>query len=340
MGLAIAGAVVGAGAAAGTTYLAGQAKKAALHEQKEALRNLQFVDVDAYRKTAFRDDRQEFINRFKIFRRADPKLSAVRNQAVSNLLTSLEGEDANVQKISDLLTGRATEDDTRFKSIEQKLLDRAEQKLDLGATLPPEFQAELIRSGLETAGTTGIGANREGPLAQLLGRRIGSAQLELERAREAEALALASGAQSLGQNRLNILRGIAPELQNLNISRANLAGNIFSAANAGLPTSAGLGGRDILSLIEANRDMRNKQMLALADLEAQGHIASGEAASGYLGAGTSALTGLLGGMGGGGGLGGLNFNSLFGQTSYLPTGQAAGQSAASLLNLGGGARLA
>lgn len=313
MGAVIAGAVVAAGAAAGTSYLQGRAKKAALAEQSAAIRNLELIDVKSYRKRAFNSDRAEYLNRFKLFREGDPGLSAVRDQAVSNLMSSLENTDVDVQKITNLLVGRATEDDSRLKEIEGKLLERAGKKLDAGATLPPEFQAELIRSGLETAGATGVGANRQGPLAQLLGNKIGAEQLELERAREAEALALAGGAQALQTNRLNILRGIAPELQNLNIARGNQAAQAASLASAALPTSAGLGGAEILSLLESNRRQKNEQMLALANLRAQKHLVSGETAAGYLGAGTSALTGILGGMGGGsGGGGGFNIGSLFG----------------------------
>lgn len=316
MGIAIAGiasAAIGAGGKVGSAYLEGMAKKRALGAMMKAWQKLRGIDVDAYKKTAFDQARQNYLDRFKLFREGDPELAQVRDVAIQRALDTLNdtsGNQAKAQDVADRLAAGALdlEGDAASKKLESSLLQRAQENLDRGAELPPEFQAELVRSGLENAGAAGIGADRKGPLAQLLGKKIGAEQIALERQRAADALQLGQGAQALRTNRLNILAGIAPALQNIDTSRFNLAAGAENLANSEMPQDVGLTGRDVLNLNESNRALDNQRTLALGQLKAGKHIVSGETASKYVQAGTgflqSALGSIMGGADGAGGEGG------------------------------------
>jgi hypothetical protein len=313
VGIAIAGiasAAIGAGGKVGSAYLEGMAKKRAIGAQMKAWQNLRGIDVGSYKKIAYNNARRNYLDRFKLFREGDPELAQVRDVAIQHALDTLNdtsGNQEKAQQVADRLAASALdmEGDQASKRLESSLLNRAQENLDQGANLPPEFQAELVRSGLESAGASGIGVNRKGPLAQLLGKKIGAEQIALERQRASDALQLGAGAQALRTNRLNILAGIAPALQNIDASRFNLAAGAESLAEGQMPQDVGLTGRDVLNLHESNRALDNQRTLALGQLKAGKHLVSGETASKYVQAGTGFLQSALGGiMGGGGGEGG------------------------------------
>lgn len=328
MGVAIAAAAVAAGGAAGSAYLGGMGKKRALGAMMKAWQKLRSIDVGKYKKVAVNTARQNYLDRFKLFREGDPELAQVRDVAIQNALDTLKdtsGNQAKAQEVANRLAAGALdiEGDTAAKRLESSLLQRAQESLDRGAELPPEFQGELVRAGLESSGRAGFTADRKGPLAQLLGKKIGSEAIALERQRAADALVLGQGAQALRTNRLNILAGIAPALQNIDTSRFNLAAGAEALATGQMPEDVGLTGRDVISMHEANRALANQRALALGQLKGEKHLVSAETAQAYLGAGTSFLTSLLGGVGGmgggaggasagGGGGGGFNISSLMG----------------------------
>lgn len=263
-------------------YMGSQAQKKAIEEQKRALARLKSIDIEKYKKEANLGDREEYANRLENLRITDPELAKVRDASVANLLETIQpSQPTRADRVADLLVERATEENPLMRRLEQRFLELANTRLDEGAELPPEFQAELVRSGLEQAGTTGAGANRSGPLAQLLGTRIGEAGLQLERQRVSEALGLTQASEALKNNRTNILRGLATDLQNLELSRTNVARTALTDIYAQGP-GGGLDGDDVINALETNRQLKNYQILGKGQLNAMNEMRRGAETGGYI----------------------------------------------------------
>lgn len=334
-------------------YNTRRAEAKAISRQKDALKRLKEIDIDEYKEQANLGDREQYINKLENLRLADPQLAKVRDAAVDQMYQFLNPEaQTNAQKISDEVTKRALEESPRLRSLEESFLKRAESNLAMGAKLPPEFQGELISSGLEQGATTGYGLDRGGALAGVLGNKIGESQILLQRQREADALGLAQGAEALKNNRINILRGLATDVQNIDIAKSNLANaalNFVSAAGPG----GGLSGDQVISALEQNRAQKNKVTLGLGDLRAQDALSQGQminsmiqtakdtnqavidlgvSVGGMALGGVGGIGGMLGGMGGmagsaGGGAAGSG--GLGNILSFIPSGGGAGGGQAS-----------
>jgi hypothetical protein len=174
--------------------------------------------------------------------------------------------------------------------------------LNAGATLPPEFQAELVRSGLESSGASGTtGSGAAGVQARTL---LGSAGLELQAHRRSQATDLLSTADALKQNRASILAntlGVLENTKNQNQARSTAA---YQIGAAGVP-QAGLNGADVVNLNLQNLNLRNQRTLGVGNVDANYALAKGAANQQLIGGLTSAATGMIGGVGGaGGGAGG------------------------------------
>lgn len=257
------------------SYNTRKSEEKAIDRQKAALKKLRSIDIDEYKEQANLGDREEYINRLENLRIADPQLAGVRDAAVEQLMSILSPQEvSNARRIADEVTERALEESPRLRSLEEAFLKRAEEKLELGSRLPSSFQGELVAAGLEQGAATGFGLDRGGALAGLLGNRIGEAGLLLERQRQAEALGLAQGAEALKNNRINILRGLATDVQNIDIAQSNLANAALNFVTAAGP-GGGLSGDDVINALETNRAQRNQVTLGLGDLRAQDVLSKG-----------------------------------------------------------------
>lgn len=286
-----------------------KAKKKALEKQQAAIQKLKSIDIESYKKTAKQGDIAQLVNRYEAFRVADPELAKVRDASVQQMLNVMTGRQPELMAdYMKTLTGQAIEaaKAPELPALQAQLLERAKQKLDLGATLPPEFQAELIRSGLEVGGASGVGASRRGPLGQLLGRAVGREQLALEAQREQQAQQLMQAAQQSQANRMSTLAGLIPVVQG--VPQMQLAGQTFGLAQSLVPSQVGLTGQDIVNALEANRQFENQRIQALAGIQAQQALRKGEAQAGGWEAAGNLVNNLLSGasqgmqmFGGGGG---------------------------------------
>jgi len=315
--MAVITAIAAAGVAAGGAALAAKKKRDAEHKalnaQREGIQKTETADPQKLATSASDQDRKRYLDSLNFFRENDPGLAQARDAGIAALNKSLTTGQENSQAAVDKLFSENLNADPRSVALKSALLDSAQKNLALGATLPPEFQAELVRSGLEDTGQAGVGTARGGPLAQLLGTRLGSAGLALEAQRQQQAEQIMSAADQATAQRASILSGLLGANQNLNISNAQLGGTATQLANSQIP-SIGLGGNDIVNLDLLAQAQRNKKVAALANNTAANRLSAGAATQGYIGAGTQFLTSALGGMGGGagGGAGGLNFGALFG----------------------------
>lgn len=191
------------------------------------------------------------------------------------------------QATDEALAGTPALDD-----LKGQLIDAALQELELGATLPPDVQAELVQAGLENAGqatgsatATGIGGK---PIRQLLGQEA----LKLKADRQGRALALGQAASQLEQNRASILQNLFPNLQNQQLSQANLAGSGVGTSAANMP-NVGLSGNDIANIWLARVGAGNKIAQQQADIGAQAGMANAQIWNNALGGAANTIgTGL------------------------------------------------
>src|SRR5262249_5321270 len=141
----------------------------------------------------------------------------------------------------------------------------AHDELAAGATLPPSFQAELVRSGLEngsTPGATGQGA--QGVATRTL---LGSAGLQLQQQRQQEAEAALGSAGSLQAGRESALGELATLDNNLRAGAATRAAQAAVFGNNSVP-NIGIGGNTVVGMDLSNLNFQNQIKLGLAQLNA------------------------------------------------------------------------
>lgn len=297
---------VAAGAAVAKGIAAKNAAKKAAGAQNSAYDNVEFVDIDKLNSDALSADAKRFDEQFKLQEKTDPTVAGLRKEGASNLLQGLH-DDANpngdANALLKQLTAEGASDSPKREALINQLFDSAQAELNAGATLPPEFQAELVRAGLEksgAAGTTGSGA------ADASARTLlGSAGLNLQAQRRSQAEQLLSTADTLKQNRANILAGVLGTNENVLNSKAGRATNAYGIGAAGVP-QAGLTGADVANLSVGNTNLKNQVTLGKGGVNANLALAKGAANQEIIGGIASGVTAAAGGIGGGfGGAGGI-----------------------------------
>jgi len=295
-------AVVGAAAYAGSAAAENKAKQSALTAQQKAWLNLKPIDIKDTQKVASDADIERFKNSLATQEQYDPTFSAMRKQGSANILKGLR-EDASGHSIAQNSLDQLAESNTKNSAAEQGVIDqliaRAKSDLDAGATLPPEFQAELVRSGLAKAGTSGLPLNGEGAAGVESRTLLGKAGIELQQQRQNEALQAAEGAGGIQSRRAQILEGLSTLDNNLRTASAARSGGAIQLANGSMP-NVGLSGADVANLSLKNNDFENRRTLALGGIKANKYLSQGAANSAYISAGGQAITGVIGAGAGGG----------------------------------------
>lgn len=202
----------------------------------------------------------------------DPALSRLRYQSENQLLDQAgqigqgpEQQLAQQAASEALASGPATTD------LKNRLIDAAMHELDLGASLPPDLQAELVQTGLEKSGMVSGAATPKGIGGTLLRQEIGSGALKLQADRQARAAALAGTASQLEAQRQTILGNLFPNLNSLKLANIGASANTLGVANQLVP-EAGLGGTDIANLWLARVGAANKLDVSAADAAARGAV--------------------------------------------------------------------
>ena len=285
-----------------------EGQRKALNKQMDALQNLERIDVEQYKDLALKGDTQAWRNRLATLRQVDPELARVRDAAIKTnavQMAKIANETGRSDEIAKQVFGLAQQfaaGAPAEMALGEAFLEKAKERLGRGAKLPPTYQAELIKSGLEKTGGAGVGVSRQGPVAGVLGKLLGSAAVQQEITNENQAGQLATVGQAIAGNRMNILAGLMPQFQNFEQAKLNLAGHALSVVNSETPSKVGLAGQDILQMTEARRQEGNAIAQAIAGLKGQQSLRQNNFVGGLIRQGTDLTGAMMGSMGGQGGI--------------------------------------
>jgi len=209
----------------------------------------------------------------------DPDLLAARYKASRMLLGDLDklgAADSDTSRVSKVVVDEAIAGIPGMQEAKQRLVDAALAELEMGATLPPDVQAELVKAGLETSGMTTGTANATGFGGQLIRQILGSAGVALKKQRQDQAAGLLGQAQSLEQSRQQILGTLFPNLSTVQLNTVAGKQSILEQSNKMVP-EAGLGGSDIANLWLARVGATSKLDQSAADAAARGAFGQAQA---------------------------------------------------------------
>jgi hypothetical protein len=324
--LIVAGAVAAAGAAASAAAkkraadkAAGAQKKALTGQKKILEEELGYSKVNQASVQAERNRAKE---RIRLQEEIDPELAELRKLGKQQLLEQAQKPGASQQsvQVANQLFGEFIKPDANLEKLKDQLISKAQEDLAAGATLPPEYQAELVRAGLQQGSQAGLRTTQKtigGPVAQALG----SAGLNLERARTQEAAGLAGTASDLTTSRARLLESIFPTISQSEATQRQNAAATFGIGEQTLP-QAGLTGQEAANLQINKGNTLMKIRGKRGAISAQQALAKGEATAAYIGAGTQFATSAIGAYGGGGGMGGTG--AAMGQSTPAYYGNTAG----------------
>lgn len=219
----------------------------------------------------------------------DPALLRSRYAAEAGLEKSLAGlgtgaaEDIAAQAATEAMTSTGD-----FDALKKRLIDTALSEIDAGASLPPDLQAELVKSGLERGGAAVGSVNPAGLAGNETRRLIGQEGLALQASRQGRAAALGQAAQSLEANRAQMLATLFPALKQNQLATIEGQRGIFNIA-AGATPEAGLSGKDIAQLWLARVGAAGQIGVSAADAAAKGAYNSATALGAGIGSATSAI---------------------------------------------------
>ena len=284
---------VGVAAAAGSAIAKKNAANKAANARQDALNGLELLDIPGLSEAAAKADEAEYKGQLELQKRAGPLSAEAREAGLAALTSNIDtGADAQAQQYLSSVAADAS--DPAFTALHNKFLAVAQESLDAGAEMTPEFQAELVRTGLESAGTAGFAPDRAGAAGQTLRRLTGAAGEALVDQRVGRAVTAGGAAQSLVNTRANILTNLVSQLTNLQAGKTARAGAAFQAGASQTPNSFGLSGADVTRLSIANTNLNNARTLGTGEIKAGRALSSGEFTSSLLGAASSGATGLLG----------------------------------------------
>jgi hypothetical protein len=313
MSALIAGTIVVAGASAYSAYSKGQAAKKAANMRIAALDQVKELDIPGIQTAAQKADTERFKGSLELQRKEDPMAAEARAKGLAGVVESVSGSEDQSSKTAlerALETQNLTAEQTTL--LKQTLLENAKTALAQGASLPPEFQAELVRTGLEQTSTAGLTPDRQGASGQTLRKLVGSAGLQLQEQRRQQAIGTVAAVDQSNLSQASILSNLAQSFQALIGSRAQRATNAANVGQSLLP-AFGLTGGDTSNLMVANTNLKNSVTLAKGDAIAQKALASGAMKAELAGVAASAVGGLgTGGMTGSGILGAGQANKWWG----------------------------
>jgi hypothetical protein len=268
----------------------------------EALQRVRLIDPQEMANIAKKGDIDAWKNRLDAIQKVDPKLGELRNNAIKSLTTSLakNATDSNASdETSKFVIGLAQQFAAGAPAdfdLGSAMQAKAKEVMGRGSNLPPTYQAELIRSGLEKGGTVGIGPDRKGAVAGVLGKLLGSEAVAMEQQNANFAGSLAGAAQQITSNRMNILAGLSAQMQQFEANKQSLATQGLDVVNSEAPSKVGASGADMVNMYESRRAGENQKLMGQADLEAQRYLAQGEQNAGLIAGGTQMAGSILGGL--------------------------------------------
>lgn len=296
--IAAVGAVASSVAKKNAAAKAASAQKQGIQEQEAILR--QRLNPAALNRLAIETDRTRALSRLELQREVDPELAELRDFSKQRLLELSKADQAaqQSQRVANQLFEENIDADPRIEQLKDSIIARAQEDFDAGATLPPEFQAELIRSGIQTGAQAGVGtAGRT--VGGVTSRLLGGAGIALKQQRAQEGAALAGVADSLAQSRQRLLANIFPTVKVQEDAQYGRAIQGLGIAEAALPES-GISGTEAVNIEIAKQKGLANAKAQLGQVRAGEAQARGDFTAGLIGAGTSLATSAIGGIGGAG----------------------------------------
>lgn len=326
---AVAVAAVGAAAAAGSAYEKHQGEMSALSAEQQAWLQVKGYDIKGNSRLVSQGDLDKYKAQFQAQQAVDPTGAALRTQGEAGVLNQIR-QDASGNSIAQqsLNQSKAISDaqTPQEQGVINDLIARAKSDLAAGATLPPEFQAELVRSGLAGSAQNGEAINGSANAGANTRTLLGQAGIQLQAFRQNQALQAAGAAGDIQSRRASILSGLAEMSNNLQAAQYQRATGGAAMGYAGVP-SIGLSGHEIGNLDLANQKLENTRTLALGGINANRALSSANANAAYIQAGGQFVQNAIGAYAGGG---------TGGMMSGGSGGGGGGSWISGLLNSGGG----
>jgi len=213
----------------------------------------------------------------------DPALAKIRYEAQQKLLEQTGQIGKGVQEqLAQTAAQNALEGNQQTTDLKNRLIDSALAELDAGASLPPDVQAELVKAGLERAGTVTGTVGPTGVGGTLARKAIGQGALALKQQRLANAQSLTGTAANLESQRQQILASLFPSLNAMQLQNIQATAGALQTSNQMVP-EAGLGGSDIANIWLARVGAVNQLNQSAADIASRNTAAQGQIWSGAVG---------------------------------------------------------
>lgn len=284
-------------------YLSSQANKRAIAKQIDALRNMEQADPVALGKAATEGDKAQIKAGYDYQRENDPVMASIRDAAYQGMLKATQDLNAGVGPAGEAIaaasaaTQQASADmagNSEFSKMISQLLTGAQEDLASGSTLSPEFQSELVRSGLEQGGAGGFSAG-----SGIVGRNVrglfGQAGEALKTQRQQRATQAAGTAANLRTGTISNTLGAAGQLSNLGAQKVQQLAGAGATAESLVPRSIGISGDEVANLMLRNLSERNQRAGAIAQLEGAKDLNQASMWGGLIGSAQAGMNSLVGG---------------------------------------------
>lgn len=270
-----AGSIAGAAMSASATKKATESQIQALERQREFVYSE--LDPQKIAGIAQNQDVQNAKNQLALQGVTDPAALAARYQAEQAILGQSaaigQGDAAGIGQIAAQEAARGV---PGLDLAKKQLVDAALQELSLGATLPPDIQAEIVKSGLERSGMTTGSASPKGFGGQILRQKIGMEAEKLKAERQARAVGLTQAASALETQRQQILGTLFPNLNAVQLQNLQGQQGVLAQSDA-MKNPAGMTGSDVANIWLARVGATNQLSQQSANVAASG--AMGQAAA-------------------------------------------------------------
>lgn len=287
---------VGLIALAGTVasaYAQSNAAGKAADARQNALANLKKLNIPQIQQDAQGADVSQIASTLATQKALDPQVAALREKGAEGLLDNINNPtDAKAAASAERLFSEQGGPDAGLDKVRSGLLSDADHQLALGSSLDPQYQAELVRAGLESGHS--FAPDPKGMAGQTARKLIGSAGIALEQQRRTAAQSDANVATGISAARSNILTNLVNTLHTVGNTTQARAGAAFGAGQGSLQP-VGLSGKDVANLNISNTNQANQATLASGDVAASRALSQGAFLSSLVGAGSTFAGGLLGG---------------------------------------------
>lgn len=277
------GTIAGAAMQAAAIENATQMQIDALERQRDFV--FEQLDPSRVNREALRADINRAQSQLALQGVTDPAALATRYAAEDQILRQVLGLGAGpADEVAAVAAQEAIAGTPGMNEAKNALVDAALRELRLGATLPPDVQAELVQAGLERSGeTVGAATGSRGTSGQILRQVLGSAGIQLQQQRQQQASAMLDAASNLESRRQSILGTLFPNLSSLQLNTLQGAQSALAQSNAMVP-EAGLSGSDVANLWLARVGATNQLAQQAANAGAAGALGQAQAWQTGLGA--------------------------------------------------------